>query len=189
MTTSTKIIGVTGIMGSGKTTLCEKIIEHNKNIKYVNVDHFRLDLRNNNKTFQKELFDNIKGLIKLEDINKFIYTDKNNMHFYKNALYRYLDNYLKEQKEEIIIVDWALIIDDNLLDYFDKIILLTCSHEEIYKRLDGAYWPLEEVKHRLSLQLTTQEKLKRLEESNKKYLLIDTEKEIDYNQILNFIKE
>lgn len=184
-----KIIGVTGIMGSGKTTLCEKLLEQNKDIKYINVDHFRLDLRNNNKTFQKELFDNIKGLTKLEDINKFIYTDKNNMNFYKNTLYRYLDNYIKEQKEKIIIVDWALMIDDNLLDYFDKIILVTCSNEEIYKRLDGAYWPLSEVKHRLSLQLPTKEKLKRLEEQNIEYLLIDTEKEINYNQIINFIEE
>ena len=68
-------------MGSGKTTLCEKILEHNKNISYINVDHFRLDLRNNNKDFQNELFTNIKGLIKLEDINKFIYTNEKNMNF------------------------------------------------------------------------------------------------------------
>lgn len=176
-------------MGSGKTTLCEKILEQNKKITYINVDHFRLDLRNNNKDFQKELFENIKGLTKLEDINKYIYTNEKNMHFYKNTLYKYLNNYLKKQNNQIIIVDWALMIDDNLLDYFDKIILLTCSHEEIYKRLDGAYWPLEEVKHRLSLQLTTEEKIKKLKQLNKEFILIDTEKEINYNQIIKFIEE
>ena len=81
------------------------------------------------------------------------------------------------------------MIDDNLLDYFDKIILLTCSNEEIYKRLDGAYWPLEEVKHRLSLQLLTKDKIEILEKESKTYLVIDTEKEIDYNQIMKFIEE
>ena len=82
-----KVIGVTGIMGTGKTTLCTKILEKNKNINCINVDHFRLDLRNNNKEFQKQLFDNIEGLVSLEDINKFIYTNEENMLFYKNTLY------------------------------------------------------------------------------------------------------
>lgn len=176
-------------MGSGKTTLCEKILEYNKNISYINVDHFRLDLRNNNKDFQNELFTNIKGLTKLEDINKFIYTNEKNMDFYKKTLYKYLNNRLRKQNNQIIIVDWALMIDDNLLDYFDKIILLTCFNEEIYKRLDGAYWPLEEVKHRLSLQLPTKDKIEILEKESKTYLVIDTEKEIDYNQIMKFIEE
>ena len=185
-----KVIGITGIMGTGKTTLCTKILEKNKNINCINVDHFRLDLRNNNKEFQKQLFDNIEGLVSLEDINKFIYTNEENMLFYKNTLYNFLNKYLNKQTaSQVIVVDWALIIDDNLLDYFDKIILLTCSNEEIYRRLDGAYWPLSEVKHRVSLQLPTDEKINKLKERKKEYLVVNTEEKISYDEIMKFIEE
>lgn len=185
-----KIIGVTGIMGSGKTTLCKKLMEKDKDINYINVDNFRLDLRNNNLDFQNELFEKIKGLTNLEDINKYIYTDDKNMSIYKNALYKQLHNHINNQdKNKIIIVDWALIIDDNLMHYFDKIVLLTCSDEEIYRRLDGAYWPLSEVKHRVSLQLSVEEKQKKLEESKKEFLIVNSEENLDYDQIMNFIEE
>lgn len=186
-----KLIGVTGIMGSGKTTLCKKLLEINNNINYINVDNFRLDLRNNNPEFQNELFTKIQGLTKLEDINKFIYTSEYNMSVYKNALYSHLHNYLKKQdNNQTIIVDWALMIDDNLSSYFDKIILLTCSNEEIYQRLaNNSHWPLSEVKHRVSLQLNNEEKKKRLDSLNKQYLTVNTEESIDYDKIMNFIEE
>lgn len=184
-----KIIGITGIMGSGKTTLCHKILSNNNEFVYVNVDNFRLDLRNNNPEFQKELLSKIKGLTNLEEINQFIYSDQKNMSIYKNTLYTHLQKYLNSLSSKIIIVDWALIIDDNLTSFFDKIILLTCSNEEIYKRLDGAYWPLSEVKHRISLQLRVEDKRKKLDKLNKEYLIINTEQPINYDQIMNFIEE
>lgn len=185
-----KIIGVTGIMGSGKTTLCKELMKKNQNMNYLNVDHFRLDLRNHNLDFQRELFDNIKGLTNLEDINQYIYADDQNMAVYKNALYKQLCNYIDSQdNNQIILVDWALIIDDDLINNFDKIVLLTCSNETIYQRLDGAYWPLSEVKHRISLQLSVEEKQKKLEALKCKYLMVNSEQEIDYDQIMNFIEE
>lgn len=184
-----KIIGVTGIMGSGKTTLCKTLLEKGENISYINVDNFRLDLRNNNLEFQNELLGKIKGLTTLEDINKFIYTNEYNMSVYKKTLYHHLKHYLNSlDSNQTVIVDWALMIDDDLVSSFDKIILLTCSYEEIYRRLANSYWPLSEVKHRLSLQLTTEEKQKRLDEEKKKYLIINTEKNINYDEIINFIE-
>lgn len=184
-----KIIGVTGIMGSGKTTLCKKLISDDQDIAYINVDNYRLDLRNNNLEFQQELINNIEALTHLEDINEFIYSNPKNMSIYKNALYTHLEEYINSRAESIIIVDWALIIDDNLTSLFDKIILVTCSNEEIYKRLADSYWPLSEVKHRVSLQLNIEEKQKRLDELNKSYLTINTEELINYDQIRKFIEE
>ena len=105
-------------------------------------------------------------------------------------VFNFLNKYLKKQADsQVIVVDWALIIDDNLLDYFDKIILLTCSNEEIYRRLDGAYWPLSEVKHRVSLQLTTDEKINKLKERKKDYIVVNTEEKISYDEIMKFIEE
>lgn len=185
-----RLIGVTGIMGSGKTFLCNELIKKNKNISYINVDVFRLDLKENNSSFQKELFKNIKGLTNMENLNELIYSSVENNLIYKKILYKYLIKYLNsnmKKLKKIIIVDWALIIDDDLLDWFDKIILVTCSNDKIYKRLDGSYWSLMDIKNRISLQLSIDDKVKRLDEFEKQYMIVDSEQAVDYDMIMEFI--
>ena len=44
------------------------------------------------------------------------------MEKYKGVLYKYLFNYLDCFDNKTIIVDWALILNDDLRDKFDKII-------------------------------------------------------------------
>ena len=53
----------------------------------------------------------------------------------------------------------------------------------------AAYWPLSEVKHRISLQLNVEEKQKKLEELKKEYLIVNSEQKINYDQIMKFIEE
>ena len=43
-----KLIGITGGMSSGKTTLCKKLLELNLDYFYIDVDEFRRSLYKNN---------------------------------------------------------------------------------------------------------------------------------------------
>ena len=48
-----KLIGITGGMSSGKTTLCKKLIELNPDYIYIDVDDFRRSLYKNNEYIQE----------------------------------------------------------------------------------------------------------------------------------------
>lgn len=78
-----KLIGITGGMSSGKTTLCKKLIELNPDYIYIDVDGFRRSLYNNNEYIQ-ELKSKITELKQYKEIdslilNKYIYYDEENM--------------------------------------------------------------------------------------------------------------
>ena len=86
-----KLIGITGGMSSGKTTLCKKLIELNPDYIYIDVDDFRRSLYKNNEYIQ-ELKSKIIELKQYKEIdslilNKHIYYDKENMNKYKETLY------------------------------------------------------------------------------------------------------
>ena len=92
-----KLIGITGGMSSGKTTLCKKLIELNPDYIYIDVDDFRRSLYKNNEYIQ-ELKSKIIELKQYKEIdslilNKHIYYDKENMNKYK-------ENKLQEKSVE-----------------------------------------------------------------------------------------
>ena len=72
-----KLIGIAGGMSSGKTTLCNKLLELNPDYIYIDVDVFRRSLYKNNE-YIEELKSKIKELKQYEEIdslilNKYIY--------------------------------------------------------------------------------------------------------------------
>lgn len=147
------LIGITGLMGSGKTTLCNLLLQKDNSITYIDVDKFRHDLFNN-KDYINELSNNLnKEIITYKDLNYIIYNNNNCMNIYKNILYKYLFNYLNKISEKLVIVEWALIIQDNLIEKFDKLIIVNTSIDDILKRNTFNDLSTDDVKLRLNLQL------------------------------------
>ena len=104
-----KLIGITGGMSSGKTTLCKKLIELNPDYIYIDVDNFRRSLYNN-KGYIEELKFKITELKQYKEIdslilNKYIYYNGENMNKYKETLYNYLFKYLNKFNNKTILVD------------------------------------------------------------------------------------
>ena len=71
---------------------------------------------------------------------------------YKEILYKYLFNYLESFDDKTIIVDWALILNDNLQDRFDKIIYVDSSEEIRLERLSESDLSKEDILKRFALQ-------------------------------------
>ena len=179
-----KLIGITGGMSSGKTTLSKEILKLNNGYIYIDVDEFRRNL------FYKEDYinklKNIKPLRNYKNIdsnilNKYIYTNDNYMQIYKDILYKYLFNYINSLDNKIILIDWALIINDNLIDKFDKIIYLNVSEQIRYKRLINSDLTKEEIKTRFKLQEINNKQL------NSPNIMIVNNDDIDIIKINNFI--
>ena len=172
-------VGITGGMSSGKTTLAKELLKLN-DYTYVDVDEYRRSLYKNDN-YVKELKKIIKELKDYKEIdsiilNKFIYSNDKYMSKYKDLLYKYLFNYL-DSLEGTILVDWALILNDNLQDRFNKIIYLDIDENIRLKRLSNSDLSREEILKRFELQ--------RIDLS--KYHDILIVKEIDINKINDYI--
>ena len=181
-----KLICITGGMSSGKTTLCKKILELNKEYEYIDVDVYRRNLYKN-KEYIKELKSKIKELNKYDEIdslvlNKYIYNNEDNMNNYKNILYKYLFNYLTSFNNKTIIVDWALIVNDNLIDKFDKIIYLNISEDVRLNRLNDSDLEKEEIIRRFELQ-----RISDIDKYKSNNFMIVSGEDMDVEEINNFI--
>lgn len=181
-----KLIGITGGMSSGKTTLCRKLMKLNPEYIHIDVDVFRRNLYNN-KNYVKKLKQEIKELQDYKEIdsrilNKYIYNNDKNMKKYKTILYDYLFKYLNKYNNKTILVDWALILNDNLTDNFKKIVYLDVSEDKRLSRLNKSDLTKEEILRRFKLQ-----EIKNIEKyANKNFMLVG-EDNMNIKKIDDFI--
>lgn len=177
-----KIIGITGIMGSGKTTLMNQLKDKlANNYEFIDFDIYRRELIKKNKEILKIL--NIKEEI---DINKIIYNDVDKMKKFKKYLYKNLVNDLSKTNK-FIILEWALLIDDGLDKYCDYIFILDCHKKVILKRLANCGLSNEEIEKRISMQLPINKKIKLL--NNLNYQVINSNRKINIENIIKKIRE
>lgn len=151
-----RLIGITGRIGAGKTTLAKKIATLKKEYIYINVDEFRYELYLK-KTFKIDLEKVIEPLkdysnLNSEIINQYIYSNNEYMNHFKSILYKYLFDYIDTFKDRVIIVDWALIINDNLMSKFDKVFYLDVPLDIRLKRFNKNDLPKAEIIRRDKIQ-------------------------------------
>lgn len=182
-----RLIGITGGMSSGKTTISNEIIKYNKDFIYVDVDIFRRNLFSND-SYVSELKKSIPELNSYDKVNsiilnKYIYSNKEYMYSYKKILYRYLFDYLNQYEDKTIIIDWALILNDNLNDKFDKIICVDTSNEVRLERLKDSDLSKEDILKRFELQ-----KIDNLEKYiSDDFLIVNNDNDFDINEINLFL--
>ena len=184
-----KLIGITGGMSSGKTTISKELLKYNPDFIYIDVDIFRRNLFNN-ISYVKELKEVIPKLNKYDFIdsnilNKYIYSSEQYMNKYKKIMYKYLFEYINQYDNKTIIVDWALIINDNMQELFDKIIYVNASEETRLKRLENSDLSKEDILNRFKLQ-----EISNIESYlSDDFMIYDNESHIDINKINHFIND
>lgn len=182
-----KIIGITGMMATGKTTIAKELIKRNPDFIYIDVDEFRRN-KLKDKYYQQEVKEKIKEIPKTLEVtttilNSYIYKNEDYMKAYKEILYHHLFQYMETFHNKTILLDWALILNDHLENKCDKIIYVKTSLETRQKRMKHSDLSREELTKRWKLQ-----EIKDIRQSNK-LLIVENEKTLPVDEINSFIHQ
>ncbi|MBU0731715.1 pantetheine-phosphate adenylyltransferase [Patescibacteria group bacterium] len=187
------LIGVTGNTGSGKSTLCKKlsgvsVVDADKLIHkiYQISESVKEDLK---KTFGGKIFK--AGKVDRAKLAEIIFNDSMSRNKLVDILRIPFKIALEEAMKDmkgIVLLDCAYIVEYGLLPVVNNnVILTTCSEEEKIKRNKRARQILEVQMPERMLEQEIRRKQK--EENYGNLLKVDTEKKINYDQIVKHLSK
>lgn len=132
------IIGICGKSGSGKSTLARQIIKHNKNVIHLDIDKIghQVLLIDEVKNELEKSFGNsiIQGNnIDRKKLGEIVFASRKEMKKLSDITWKYMqieiDNFLSENKDNIVILDWILLYITKYFNMCDIKILLDVPYE------------------------------------------------------------
>ncbi len=192
------IIGITGSIGSGKTTVAKLFSRHW--YKRIDADEIGHQVIKKNsviykkimKEFGNEILDKNSNIDrkKLSDI---VFSDAGKLKKLNSITHPIIIDNIKNKISKIkkqcqnkvrIVIDAPLLIETNLKNLVDKIIVIKCNKKSILQRLNKKF-AKEKIEKILKLQMPLNEKLKYAD------FVINNNKDLKYleNQVINIIKK
>ena len=162
------LIGLTGVFGSGKTTIAKLFAKHG--YKYISADEIGHKLFNKNEIknrviqkFGKSIL--IKSKIDRKKLKKIVFNNHKKLIELNKIVHPPIINeiksIIKKNKNKKIIVEGALLIEAGCKCLFDKMIVVKINPKEQLKRvLKKKKYTKQEIKSILKSQLSQKEKLK-----------------------------
>jgi len=165
-------IGVTGNIGSGKTTLTQYF--KNKNSYIFNADKEAKKHLKKHSVLQKKIINTFGNQVitsnnlDFKKLALIAFKDKKNQEILNGIVWpevsRLIESSLtqaKNEKRNFFIVDAALLFEANFNHFFDYIILVTADKKiRLNRALKRNNLDLSQIKKRMSLQLSDNEKIK-----------------------------
>lgn len=161
-------IGITGGIGSGKTTVCKHIESLGYTVYYA--DKIAKDLINTNYDLRNKLInefgDNtfINGDYNTSYISSIVFNDKNRLNKLNEIFKPFLDdifNHISKGFENVIFYESALIFEHKIEHKFDYIINITAWEHDIIERLQKRdNISKEEILLKINSQLSVCDKIK-----------------------------
>jgi dephospho-CoA kinase len=192
------IIGITGSIGSGKTTAAKIFSRHwYSRIDADGIGHAVLDKNSQvRKKIIKEFGSNILGKnknISREKLGDIVFNDGKKLNLLNSimhpAIIKEIKNKIKKIKQKCgdkarIVVDAPLLLETKTKDFADRIIVVKCDNGNIIKRLNKKY-PKDKIERILNSQMPLDEKLKHAD------FIIDNNRDLVHleNQVKKIIKK
>ncbi|MBL7128227.1 MAG: dephospho-CoA kinase [Ignavibacteria bacterium] len=144
------LVGVTGGIGSGKSEVCRKLEKKGFKVFYADPIAKELYIKNKElaedvvKEFGKDIL-NFKGKINLAKLRKVIFQSKKNFKRINEIVHPVVIDYIMKEaikcKENIILIEAALIFESLFDEQLDYIVMVFANKENRIKRImqrDGA---------------------------------------------------
>ena len=162
------VIGLTGNIGCGKSSLSQIFAQ--QNIKIIDADIIAREIYNDEKLLSEiyssrtdEARDAIRaavGRIVFNDDEKLIQLNKMTHPLIRQRVSDKIDEY-KNQNKEMVILDAALLVESDYLNFIDKLLVVICNEDiqiERIKQRDNC--SKEEALSRIKSQMSQEEKVK-----------------------------
>ena len=194
------ILGLTGNIGCGKSSLSKIFSDNNIDIVDADIiarqiyddekllkkvyDTFGNDIRNEDGSLNRKAL----GRIVFNDDEKLIQLNKLTHPVIRQNVTNEIEEY-KKQNKKIVVLDAALLIESDYLNFVDKLLVITCDEDiqiERIKKRDNC--STEEALSRIKSQMSQENKVKYADYIIDNSGTIDELKEKAFI-FLNYIKE
>lgn len=182
-----KILGVTGSSGSGKSSIC-KIIQNTHRAEVLDADKIVKELQDNKTRYYKKIVETFGKEILLDNKNinrkllaEKIFTNRSEKAKIDKITFEYVVPEIKKRIEklskknlEYIIVDAPILIEANMMNMFDKIIVVVAKRNTKVNRIckrDG-------ISKDLALKRLMSQKSDRFYKSYADFVIINDDEEI-----------
>lgn len=166
------VLGLTGNIGCGKSSVSTIFMENN--IKVVDADIVARQIFDD-KNLLNEVFSTFGESIKNQDgslnrraLGNIVFNDDEKLILLNNLTHPKIKQKIlskveeyKNQGEKIVVIDAALLIEDDYIPYIQKLILITCRKEiQINRIIARDNCTKEEAISRINSQMSQEEKVK-----------------------------
>ena len=163
-------VAITGGIGTGKTTISSMFAD--KGIPVFNSDEIAKEIMNTNSLLKNEIVTAFgdkaydKNKLNKEYLSDVIFNNETLLKKINSIVHPYVadefNSWIQEQDSKYIIYESAIIFENQAEDFFDKIICVTASEEEVISRIMKRNdFSVDKIKSIINKQLSNDAKIQK----------------------------